>query len=69
MSGSRQGSPLVAASPVDYLNLSRNALTKAGAKAITATGVKADVSRQHGEVPGQVGEGDTPEYLFEGDIE
>lgn len=53
---------------LDYLNLSRNALTKAGAKAIAATGVKADVSAQHGE-SGEAGEGEIPEYLFEGDIE
>jgi uncharacterized protein (TIGR02996 family) len=53
---------------LDHLNLSRNALTKAGEEAITATGVKAAVGSQHGQVPG--GEDDeVPEYLFEGDIE
>jgi uncharacterized protein (TIGR02996 family) len=53
---------------LEFLNLSRNALTKAGEDAITKTGVKADVSSQHGEGPGEPG-GEIPEYLFEGDIE
>jgi uncharacterized protein (TIGR02996 family) len=54
---------------LEFLNLSRNALTTAGEQAIKATGVKADVSAQHGEAPGGFGGGEIPEYLFEGDIE
>jgi uncharacterized protein (TIGR02996 family) len=54
---------------LDYLKLSRNALTKAGEQAITATGVKADVSSQHGDASAEYEGGDMPEYLFEGDIE
>ena len=50
-----------------FLNLSRNALTDYGIKALKKTGVKMDVSAQHGEQPGQ--EGDYVEYLGEGDIE
>jgi uncharacterized protein (TIGR02996 family) len=68
-----EGARLLAVCPdlknLDSLNLSRNALTKEGAKALTATKVKADVSSQHGEAPGEAGGGDIPEYLFEGDIE
>ena len=67
------GASLLAACPdlknLDSLNLSRNALTKAGEEAITATGVKANVSSQHGERAGDFSDGDIPEYLFEGDIE
>ena len=51
---------------LEFLNLSRNALQKDGVKAIEATGVKADLSAQHGIV---ATEGEMPEYLFEGDIE
>jgi hypothetical protein len=54
---------------LEYLNLSRNALTKAGEQVITATGVKSSVSSQHGEASGDFGDGEIPEYLFEGDIE
>jgi uncharacterized protein (TIGR02996 family) len=68
-----EGARLLAGCPdlkhLDYLNLSRNALTKAGEQAITATGVKAAVSGQHGEASGEFGGGEIPEYLFEGDIE
>jgi uncharacterized protein (TIGR02996 family) len=68
-----EGAKLLAECPdlknLDFLNLSRNALTKAGEQLIAATGVKADVSNQHGEVPGEEGDGDLPEYLYEGDIE
>jgi uncharacterized protein (TIGR02996 family) len=67
-----EGARLLAGCPdlkhLDYLNLSRNALTKAGQEAIQATGVKADVSSQHGEA-GELEGGEIPEYLFEGDIE
>jgi uncharacterized protein (TIGR02996 family) len=67
------GARLLAACPdlknLDFLNLSRNALTKAGEQAIAATGVKADLSGQHGERPGEFEGGEIPEYLFEGDIE
>jgi hypothetical protein len=54
---------------LDYLNLSRNALTRAGEQAIAATGVKSSVSSQHGQASGEFGGGEIPEYLFEGDIE
>ncbi len=54
---------------LDFLNLSRNALTDAGVKAITATGMKANLSSQHNDEAGEFGGGDIPEYLFEGDIE
>jgi uncharacterized protein (TIGR02996 family) len=54
---------------LEFLNLNRNALTKTGEKAIKATGVKADVSAQHGQAAGEMGSGEMPEYLFEGDIE
>jgi uncharacterized protein (TIGR02996 family) len=67
-----EGAKLLAECPdlknLEYLNLSRNALTKAGEEAINKTGVKANVSAQHGETPGESG-GQLPEYLFEGDIE
>jgi uncharacterized protein (TIGR02996 family) len=66
------GARLLAGCPdlkhLDFLNLTRNALTSAGQQAITATGVKADVSRQHGQGPGELDD-ELPEYLFEGDIE
>ncbi len=54
---------------LEFLNLRSNALTKAGEKAIKATGVKSDVSGQHGQVSGEFGDGNIPEYLFDGDIE
>jgi uncharacterized protein (TIGR02996 family) len=64
-----EGARLLAGCPdlkhLEYLNLNRNALTNAGMEAIKATGVKADVSSQHGQIPGD----EIPEYLFEGDIE
>jgi uncharacterized protein (TIGR02996 family) len=67
-----EGAKLLAGCPdlknLEFLNLRLNALTKAGENAIKKTGVKADVSAQHGEVPGEPGE-EIPEYLFEGDIE
>ncbi|HTU21133.1 MAG TPA: WGR domain-containing protein [Gemmataceae bacterium] len=68
-----EGARLLAGCPelkhLDYLNLSRNALTKAGEEAIAATGVQSTVSSQHGEASGDFGGGEIPEYLFEGDIE
>jgi hypothetical protein len=68
-----EGARLLAGCPdlkhLDYLNLSRNALTKAGEQAIAATGVKSAVISQHGGVAGDVGAREIPEYLFEGDIE
>jgi hypothetical protein len=68
-----EGAKLLAGCPdlknLEFLNLSRNALTKAGENAIQKTGVKADVSVQHGETPGESGGGETPGYLFEGDME
>jgi uncharacterized protein (TIGR02996 family) len=68
-----KGAQLLAGCPdlknLEFLNLSRNALTKVGEKAITATRVKADVSSQHTQAAGEFGDGDIPEYLFEGDIE
>ena len=54
---------------LEFLNLSRNALTSAGEKTLKATGVKTDVSGQHGQASGEFGGGHIPEYLFEGDIE
>jgi uncharacterized protein (TIGR02996 family) len=67
-----EGAKLLAGCPdlkhLEFLNLSRNALTKTGEQTIRATQVKADLSAQHGQIPGG-DEGDTPEYLFEGDIE
>jgi uncharacterized protein (TIGR02996 family) len=66
------GAKLLAGCPdlknLDHLNLSRDALSKTGEQAIAATGVKADVSGQHGQMPGAEGD-EIPEYLFEGDIE
>lgn len=68
-----EGARLLAGCPdlkhLDYLNLSRNALTNAGEQLIAATGVKATVASQHGDASGEFGDGDIPEYLFEGDIE
>lgn len=67
-----EGARLLADCPdlkhLDYLNLSRNALTKDGEQSIVATGVKCDVSSQHGDARGDWGE-EFPNYLFEGDIE
>ena len=54
---------------LEFLNLKANALTADGIKAIKATGVKADTSSQHQMASGEFGDGDIPEYLFEGDIE
>lgn len=54
---------------LDFLNLNRNALTKAGEDVIAATGVKSDVSSQHGEASGDFEGGEIPDYLFGGDIE
>jgi uncharacterized protein (TIGR02996 family) len=67
------GARLLAGCPdlkrLEHLNLSSNALTEDGEEAIRATGVKADLSAQHGDEPGEFGDGEIPEYLFEGDIE
>jgi uncharacterized protein (TIGR02996 family) len=71
------GARLLAGCPdlkhLEYLNLSRNALTGAGVEAIVEavmnTRMRADVSAQHNEGPGEFGGGQIPEYLFEGDIE
>jgi hypothetical protein len=54
---------------LEFLNLHSNAMTKTGTDAIKKTGVKADVTAQHGDEPGEFGDGEIPEYLFEGDIE
>ena len=69
-----EGAGTLAACPdlknLEFLNLSRNAMTAAGEAALKKTGVRVDASAQHNEAPGEDGEtGDTPEYLFEGDIE
>jgi uncharacterized protein (TIGR02996 family) len=68
-----EGAKLLARCPdlknLEFLNLRSNALTTAGEKAIEATGVKADVSAQHTQTPGEFGGGVIPEYLFEGDFE
>jgi uncharacterized protein (TIGR02996 family) len=70
---SDKGAKALAACPdlknLEFLNLARNALKSEGVKAIKATGVKADVSRQHDMAAGEFGDGEVPEYLFEGDIE
>ncbi len=69
------GAAVLAACPdlknLEALNLSRNALTPAGAALLQATGVKADVSRQHDGKPDEDEDedGQMPEYLYEGDIE
>jgi uncharacterized protein (TIGR02996 family) len=67
------GAQLLAGCPdlkhLDHLNLTRNGLTTAGEQAIKATGVKADVSAQHGATSGEAEDGEVPEYLYEGDIE
>lgn len=52
---------------LEFVNLSANAMTAKGTALIQSIGVACSVSAQHGQVPG--GEGDVPEYLFEGDIE
>ncbi len=54
---------------LEFLNLRANALTKTGIEALNKTGVKLDVSAQHDTVGGDWGDGELPEYLFEGDIE
>ncbi|MCI0464371.1 MAG: WGR domain-containing protein [Gemmataceae bacterium] len=68
-----EGATLLAGCPdlknLAFLNLCHNGLTKAGEKAIKATGVKADVSAQHGYTSGVFGDGEPSEYLFYGDIE
>jgi uncharacterized protein (TIGR02996 family) len=69
-----KGAKLLADCPdlknLSFLNLRSNALTDAGVKALTATGVKADVSSQHSATSGEFAEGEeVPEYLFDGDIE
>ena len=67
------GAKLLAGCPdlknLEFLNLRANALTKAGVKAIKATGVKADTAAQHDMSGGDFGGDELPEYLFEGDIE
>jgi hypothetical protein len=63
------GAGLLAASPdlkhLEFLNLSRNALTGSGTAALRKTGVKVNVSAQHGVQA----DDDEDGYLFEGDIE
>jgi uncharacterized protein (TIGR02996 family) len=53
---------------LEFLNLRSNALTAEGVAALQATGVKMDAAGQHGQT-GPFDDGETPEYLFEGDIE
>lgn len=68
-----EGAQLLAGCPdlknLDSLNLNNNALTTAGSAALAATRVHVDVAGQHNEGPGAFGDGDIPEYLFDGDIE
>lgn len=68
-----EGAARLAACPdlkrLESLNLSRNAMTPAGAALLQSTGVRVDVANQHGQVPGGDGDDETPEYLFEGDME
>jgi uncharacterized protein (TIGR02996 family) len=67
-----EGAKALAACPdlknLTLLNLRTNAVGEAGQAALGATGVACDLSAQHGEAPGD-GDGETPNYLFEGDIE
>lgn len=67
-----EGARILAAAPalknLEFLNLRSNALTQAGILALQGTGVKLDTAGQHNQT-GPFEEGDTPEYLFEGDIE
>jgi uncharacterized protein (TIGR02996 family) len=69
---SDEGAAALAASPdlkkLELLNLRSNALTDIGVRAIRATNIKADVSNQH-TTTSRAEAGDTPEYLYEGDIE
>jgi hypothetical protein len=68
-----EGARLLAGCPdlknLEFLNLSRNSLTKVGQEAIKATKVKTDVSRMEDHDSGEFGDGEIPEYLFDGDIE
>lgn len=66
-----EGAKVLAGSPdlknLEFLNLQANALKKAGRDLIKATGVRADLSRQHNqEIDDFLG---LPGYLFEGDNE
>ncbi len=67
------GAKTLAACPdlknLEFLNLRSNALTKAGKDAIKKTGVKADTANQHHNEPGEFGDDDIPDYLFDGDYE
>lgn len=68
-----EGAKVLADSPdlknLEFLNLRANALKKAGKDAIKATKVRADLSLQHNMESGEFGDGDLPEYLFDGDYE
>lgn len=71
---SDKGADLLAKSPdlkkLEFLNLQNNALTADGVKAIKATGVNADLTSMHTQsTPPDPEDGETPEYLFDGDIE
>ena len=46
-----------------------NALTATGIAALQATKVNVTTESQHGNAGGEFGDGEIPEYLFEGDIE
>jgi uncharacterized protein (TIGR02996 family) len=65
------GATALAAAPafrrLEFVNLRSNALSPAAAAIFAPTGVRVDVSGQHG--PAEPAEGEIPEYLFEGDIE
>jgi uncharacterized protein (TIGR02996 family) len=69
-----KGAKLLADCPdlkhLEFLHLSNNALTAEGTKAIKATGVKCDLSEQHGDDDeSEFGDDEIPGYLFDGDIE
>jgi len=71
---SDKGAELLAQSPdvkkLEFLNLQNNALSKDGVKAIKATGVNANLTSMHTQsTPPDPEDGETPEYLFDGDIE
>jgi hypothetical protein len=67
------GAEALAACPdlkhLELLNLNSNALTADGVKALKATKVKFTADSQHGNAGGEFGDGEVPEYLFEGDYE
>lgn len=70
---SDEGAEVLAKCPdlknLELLNLNSNALTATGIAALQATKVKVTTESQHNNAGGEFGDGELPEYLFEGDIE